>query len=111
MRVEGQELTPLPFTQMERILHSVQQTSPKLSAWFSSLDPRQQAIEGAKPHAWVLRPLAKEVGVETDIDWNISREALGLATSLWEAGEERGRQWFIQRFLAPGGSSAFTPLE
>ena len=111
VRVEGQKLTPLPFTQMEWILRAAQKISPKLSAWFSSLDPRQRIIEGTKPSAWVLRPLARKVGVETEIDWNISREALGLATPLWEAGEERGRQWFIQRFLAPGGSSAFTPLE
>lgn len=106
---EGQELTPLPFTQMEWILRMVQKTSPKLSAWFSQLDPRQRIIEGAKPYAWALHPLAKAAGVETEINWNLSAEALKLAP-LCEAGKEKAREWLTRRFLAPGGTSAFTLL-
>jgi hypothetical protein len=96
---------------MEWILLAAEKTSPKLLAWFSHLDPRQRIIEGAKPYAWALRPLAKAAGVESEIDWNMSAEALKLALPLCEAGKEKAHEWFIRRFLAPGGISAFTPLE
>jgi hypothetical protein len=111
VQVEGRVLTSLPFTQMDWMLHIAQKTSLQLSAWFSQLEPGEQIIEGVKPSAWVLRPLAREVGVEPEMDWDISQEALRFAASLYHAGEERDRQWFLQRFLAPGRTSAFTPLE
>ena len=110
VRRDDQELTSLPFTQMEWILRAAEKTSPKLLAWFSCLDPRQRLIEGAKPYAWALRPLAKAAGVETEFDWSFNAEALKLAP-LYELGKEKAREWFTRRFLAPGGTSAFTPLE
>jgi len=108
---DNQELTPLSLTQMEWIPRVAEKTSPKLSTWFSHLDPRQRIIEGAKPYAWALRPLAKAAGMETEVDWSLSAEALKLALPLCEAGKEKAHEWFIQRFLGPGGVSAFTPLE
>ncbi len=110
--VEGRQSTPLPFSQMEGLLRVAQKVSPQLSAWFAHLEPEQRIIAGAKPYAWVLRPLAKEagIGVEAEIDWNISSEALRLTAPLDKVGEERGPRWFTQRFLLPTRSSVFAPL-
>lgn len=110
VRSDNRELASLSLTQMEWILRIAQKTSPKLSAWFSHLDPRQRIIEGAKPYAWGLRPLAEAAGVGNEVDWDISAEALRLAF-MCEAGKERSPQWLVQRFLVPGRTGAFTPLE
>ena len=103
-------LSPLPFTELDRLTRSAKKLERHLLAWFqkkSAQSAHQTIVSCAQP--WAIRPSALVVPSDECFDWAPAPAARELL-SHYEQDDALAARWATQRCLAPGRQSAFASL-